>query len=58
MLKSDIYQYPDGTTNTPTNYVYDYDALGSVIRQTATPGNNINISLYAYYKCSTFISGH
>jgi YD repeat-containing protein len=49
MLKSVIYKYPDGTTNTPSNYSYEYDAQGRVIKRTSTRGNDIEISLYTYY---------
>jgi YD repeat-containing protein len=49
MLKSDIYRYPDGTTNDMATYTYAYDAQGRVIKSTRTQGNDISINLISYY---------
>lgn len=49
MLKTELYKYPDGSTNDLSTYVYDFDAQGRVIKQTRTQGGNIGITLLTYY---------
>jgi hypothetical protein len=49
MLKSEIYKYPDGSSNELATYTYEYDGQGRVIKETRSQGGNINISLITYY---------
>jgi hypothetical protein len=49
MLKTELYKYPDGSTNELATYVYEYDAKGRVVKQTRTQDGNINIDLLTYY---------
>lgn len=49
LTKSEVYTYPDGSTNTPSNYSYEFDAQGRVSKETSTKGNNIGITIYTYY---------
>ncbi len=49
LLKSEVYKYPDGTTNTPGSYTYEFDANGRVVKITGTQGNNIDIEFITYY---------
>jgi YD repeat-containing protein len=49
LLKNQVYKYPDGSTNTPSGYSYEFDALGRVIKQSSVQGNNQEIGLFTYY---------
>ena len=49
MEKSEVYKFPDGSSASQTDFSYEYDAQGRLIKQTSIFGNNIDISLYTYY---------
>jgi YD repeat-containing protein len=49
LLKTEIYTYADGSTNTPSAYNYEFDAQGRAIKETRTQGGNINIGYITYY---------
>lgn len=49
LLKNQVYHYPDGSTNTPVNYSYEFDAQGRVIKQTSMWGINQEIGLFTYF---------
>jgi hypothetical protein len=49
MLKTEIYKYPDGTTNDISTYTYQYDVQGRIIKSTRMQGANLGIDLLTYY---------
>jgi len=49
MRKSEVYKYPDGSSASQSDFSYEYDAQGRVIKETCIFGNNIGITLFTYY---------
>lgn len=49
LVKTEQYTYPDGTKNDISNYTYEFDAKGRVVKETRVQGGNINISYITHY---------
>lgn len=49
MLKSETTTYPGGLPDACTNFIYEYDGAGRVVKEIFSKGNNSNNGLYTYY---------
>ena len=49
LLKSETFVYAGCSPEPSTNYSYEYNVLGRVVKEVVTKGNYITIGLYTYY---------
>lgn len=49
MLRSETIVYPGSLSDPRTNFTYDYDGMGRVIKEISSKENNINNGMYTYY---------
>ena len=49
MIKTETYINAGGSTGSCTNFLYDYDSMGRVSKETAQKGNTTAVGLFTYY---------
>ena len=49
MLRSETFSYPGCTPEHPSNFNYEYDSMGRVIKETSAKENYTSTGLYTYY---------